>query len=366
MSKARFVLKRSFQQISRNPSVSGIIIFTLSVCTFAALLLTAAAADSYAGLREIEGLKKLYYFYGTAPGGENEYNASVTDSETDGVYPVLGELFSEDFPDVEGFLSIEAFLPDGKKINAVYSADGSPKAAEMAEGRTYSDEELKEGANVAVANVSECEGVKIGEKINIGGAEFELVGKTYGQTSVPLFAVLREGWPVSFGDVRFSEYLTASQEARLLEILAPYGVTSVKTAFDVLSKSDYDDIKSAILSLCALIFISGIIIAEVFGYSVSCRLREFNIYKTLGAQGIGFFGIFYLPTLIMLALSLAIGGTLFRLSLPARRLLEIADGFTPQVAFLAIFAVVLLMGVVTVPMYIKILRQSPKDGEGLT
>ena len=98
MSKARFVLKRSFQQISRNPSVSGIIIFTLSVCTFAALLLTAAAADSYAGLREIEGLKKLYYFYGTAPGGENEYNASVTDSETDGVYPVLGELFSEDFP----------------------------------------------------------------------------------------------------------------------------------------------------------------------------------------------------------------------------------------------------------------------------
>ncbi len=47
------------------------------------------------------------------------------------------------------------------------------------------------------------------------------------------------------------------------------------------------------------------------------------------------------------------------------RLLGI-DGFLQHVAIPAVFAVVLLMAVVTVPMYIKILRQSPKDGEGLT
>ena len=71
----------------------------------------------------------------------------------------------------------------------------------MAEGRSYTDSELKNGDFVAVVNVSECGSQKLGEMISIGGAEFEIIGKTYGQTTVPLFAAMREG----FIDVEFSE-----------------------------------------------------------------------------------------------------------------------------------------------------------------
>lgn len=368
MTKSGFIIKRSFQQIFKNPSASGIIIFALTVCTFAALILTAAAADRYADLQKLIELKKQYYFYGEDASAGVTYNDSVTDRETDGKYPILEELFSEDFPGVDSFLDLEAAMSNGKKISAIYSGKevNSPKAEEMAEGRIYSDGELKSGEYVAVINVSECEDLKIGEKVNIGGAEFELIGKTYGGSSIPLFAALKEGWPVSFGDVTFTDYLTAEQEALLLDTLSSEGISKVKTCFEIWSASDYDEIRRAILSLFILTVISGVIIAGVFGYSVTCRLREFNIYKTLGARGVGFFGIFYIPTLIMLAVSLLLGGAMFKISYPARQLLGITSGFTPAVAALAVFTIIILMILVTLPRYIKLLRQDPKDGEGLT
>ena len=68
----------------------------------------------------------------------------------------------------------------------------------------------------------------------------------------------------------------------------------------------------------------------------------------------------------MLAVSLALGGALFKLSYPARRLLGITNGFTPTVAVIAVFIIIILMVSVTLPRYIKLLKQDPKEGEGLT
>ena len=62
MTNSGFIIKRSFRLIVKNPSASGIIIFALTVCTFAALILSAAIADRYSDLQATLEMKKLYYF----------------------------------------------------------------------------------------------------------------------------------------------------------------------------------------------------------------------------------------------------------------------------------------------------------------
>lgn len=366
MTKSLFVFKRSAEQIVRNPSVSGIIIFALTVSCFSALILTAAAADRYVDLQNTIEMKKMWLI------------GDITASEENGSYPLFDRLFSDDFPEIDSFVSLEASAPDGRKINLIYSGeeDSSLDPIEMAEGRNYTDSELKNGDFVAVVNVTECEGFDLGDAIKIGGADFEIIGKTYGQTTVPLFAAMREGWPIKVGDIVFSDFLTEEQESLFRSIISDIsknqnitvtvGDGGITTHFELFGKSNYDSIKRGVYALLVLLAMSAVIIAEIFGYSVTCRLREFNIYKTLGAQEAELFAIFYLPPIIMLAVSLILGGALFKLSYPARRLLGITNGFTPTVAAIAVLTIIILMILATLPRYIKILRQDPKDGEGLT
>ena len=366
MTKPLFVFKRSAEQIVKNPSVSGIIIFALMVSCFSALILTAAAADRYYDLLDTLEMKKMWLV------------GDITASEDNGSYPLFDRLFSDDFPEIDSFVSLEASAPDGRKIDLIYSGeeDSSLDPIEMAEGRNYTDSELKNGDFVAVVNVNECEELDLGDVIKIGGADFEIIGKTYGQTTVPLFAAMREGWPIKVGDIVFSDFLTEEQESLFRSIISDIsknqnitvtvGDGDITTHFELFGRSNYDSIKRAISALLVLLAMSAVIIAEIFGYSVTCRLREFNIYKTLGAQGAEFFAIFYLPPIIMLVVSLILGGALFKLSYPARQILGITNGFTPTVAAIAVFIIIILMILATLPRYIKILRQDPKDGEGLT
>ena len=366
MTKPLFVFKRSAEQIVKNPSVSGIIIFALTVSCFSALILTAAAADRYYDLLDTLEMKKMWLV------------GDITASEDNGSYPLFDRLFSDDFPEIDRFVSLEASAPDGRKIDLIYSGEEafSPDPNEMAQGRSYTDSELKNGDSVAVVNVSECGSQKLGEMISIGGAEFEIIGKTYGQTTVPLFAAMREGWRVKVGDIVFSDFLTEEQESLFRSIVSDFsknqnvtvtvGDGGITTHFELFGRSNYDSIKRSVYALLVLLAMSAVIIAEIFGYSVTCRLREFNIYKTLGIRGAELFAIFYLPPIIMLAVSLILGGVLFKLSYPARRLLGITNGFTPTVAVIAVFIIIILMVLVTLLRYIKILKQDPKDGEGLT
>lgn len=357
MTNSGFIIKRSFRQIVKNPSASGIIIFALTVCTFAALILSAAIADRYSDLQATLEMKKLYYF-----------DEKITARSENGRYPLFEKLFSEDFPGIDSFLSIEATLPNGKKLSAIYSGKefDTPKDAEMSQGRSYTAEELKSGESIAVVNVSECEGIEIGGMVKIGGQDFTLIGSTFGDTTVPLYAALKHGWSVSFGDAMFTDFLGEEQEAHLRQIVLDSGGGSVITQFELFGTSTYDTIKRAIIGLAVLLTAAGIIISEVFSYTIASRMHEFGIYIILGVRSTSLFWIYYIPPIIMLAFSLILGGTAFLLSKPVRVLLGIVSGFTPKLALIAVLAIILLMMVTTFPKYIKILRQSPHDTEVVT
>ena len=364
MSKILFILKRSVAQVFKNLKASGIIVFSLTICSFATLILLAATQDRYYDLLDTIDMKKMWLF------------GDITISKENDSYPFFDTIFSDKFPGVDSFVSLNARVAGGEEIKLVYSKKEAPDQELMAEGRTYTDSELNNGDFVAIVNISDCGNKKLGEKINIGETDFEIIGKTYAQTSVPLFSAMKLGWSIKVGDVTFNDFLDEDQEAFLRQtvneisenqvITTTVGDGGITTHFDLFGRADYDLIKRAIISLLALLVISGIIIGTVFNYSVNCRMREFNIYKTLGANKSALLGLFYAPPLFMLAISLILGAAVFKLSYHARKLLGIETRFSPAIATLAVFLIFILMLTVTLPKYLKVLLSSPKDGEGLT
>lgn len=356
MTRSSFIFKRSFQQIFKCPASSAIVVFALTVCTFAVLILSSAVYDTYCKLLDILDQKKLYYI-----------SFEITDTMTDTEYPILNELFGDDFPGVDGFLEVKV-RPNGagKAYSAVYLGYefGYPSGANILSGRTYTDEELKSGASVVVLNSFEADGYEIGDEVDINGQNMTLIGTTTKVSSIPLLAAMKYGWSVSFSDIKFSEILTEEQDARFTVLAENAGGVSVYSNYDVWGKGDYNRIRNNIISLLIMLCVSGLIISEVIGYMAKSRMREFNIFKILGISGGRLLAVFYLPIAIMLAVSILLGYSFFKLSEPLQMFLKIDSGLGAGLIFLDFLIVLILLVIVTLPKCITVFRQDVKEGEG--
>lgn len=175
---------------------------------------------------------------------------------------------------------------------------------------------------------------------------------------------MKHGWSVSFSDITFSEILTKEQDARFRELAENAGGGSVITSYDLWGQDDYAKIRKNIISLIVMLSVSGLIISEVFGYMVKSRLREFNIFKILGISSSALFAVFYLPIAIMLAISVLLGYSCFKLSEPLQRFFKIDSGFSSELMLIDFTIVLILLVIVTLPKYVRVLRQDVKEGEG--
>ena len=251
-----------------------------------------------------------------------------------------------------------AYFP-GERLSALSERE---EEKHLLEGRLFTDEELQEGAAVAVVGRNSFPGAHPGDRIEVLGREIEIIGVRRMNNALPyrLMQVLsdkEQGFaPDSFMCI-FEEPLTEE----LLEQLNHKGV-SLTSYFDIRKSGYYTEIAISLSIISGILLLTVLNTLNMFRYLVLKARYRLMVMKVCGAGKKTVFEALYLIPLLASMVSSATGILLYRLLLEPIIVREFSFSLLTSVELLIVFSVVLLLCFLTlIPTVWRIVKARPVD-----
>lgn len=265
------------------------------------------------------------------------------------------------FPTERGDYGRAAFrftIHNGRYQSSSYIKEQWEKKGQITSGRFFSDDDEKNGANVALIYTDMGEwneatlAIKTGENtIRLFDKEYEIIGTYDGFGGVPLipFLSIPEDLELSAPAFMFEKNLTKSQYE---EIRSAAGRAVPETfVFPDLAFPDTENIYiyNNIMLICALIAVLTVInFASLYNYIISKRIRQLAVFKLCGCTSFKATG-FYLAECAIICVPVFLIGTVSYIPVMKFFLLPIfpymKDAYSP-VIYAVIFALYIIILVI--------------------
>lgn len=265
------------------------------------------------------------------------------------------------FPTERGDYGRAAFrftIHNGQYQSSSYIKEQWEKKGQITSGRFFSDDDEKNGANVALIYTDMGEwneatlAIKTGENtIRLFDKEYEIIGTYDGFGGVPLipFLSIPEDLELSAPAFMFEKNLTKSQYE---EIRSAAGRAVPETfVFPDLAFPDTENIYiyNNIMLICALIAVLTVInFASLYNYIISKRIRQLAVFKLCGCTSFKATG-FYLAECAIICVPVFLIGTVSYIPVMKFFLLPIfpymKDAYSP-VIYAVIFALYIIILVI--------------------
>lgn len=225
------------------------------------------------------------------------------------------------FPTERGDYGRAAFrftIHNGQYQSSSYIKEQWEKKGQITSGRFFSDDDEKNGANVALINTDMGEwneatlAIKTGENtIRLFDKEYEVIGTYDGFGGVPLipFLSIPEDLELSAPAFMFEKNLTKSQYEEIRS--AARRAVPETFVFPDLAFPDTENIYiyNNIMLICALIAVLTVInFASLYNYIISKRIRQLAVFKLCGCTSFKATG-FYLAECAIICVPVFMIGT---------------------------------------------------------
>lgn len=282
-----FILNVSIKQLWNNLKSTIVIILSLTMCITSVFLMAEAMLYSNTFLQNIEENRRTYSLEG---GGYSE--------DYERTYTLYNEvMYGDCLPEIAKFYGIYAnpILSDNVENYfgvALYLKDDSRYAVELdlIDGRSFSDKEIAEGANVIVLSYLENhyrtdDEYKVGDTVLINDISYEIIGIDGGINSyiTEQNILNNHNFYIYFDTIAFAQRLSSTEEQAFVDLFTAIGSTPVSWYEQYFSGFALH-VVTCIVLISLVSYCAFSIIAQLFKFMVKSREYEYNIYKILGIR----------------------------------------------------------------------------------
>lgn len=232
----------------------------------------------------------------------------------------------------------------------------------LLEGRLFNEEELREGALVAVVGRDSFPEAKLGNKIMILGHEVEVIGVRKEKNAIPYRLMQRlsgkeSGFIPDMFICTFNEPLSSKQLVQLEE-----SGFSAYCYFDIKKNGYFFDVIIMLLIIGGVLLLTVLNTLNMFRHLVLKARYRLMVMKVCGAGNRLLFRILYLIPLLLSIVSSAAGILLYRLLLEPVIVREFHYPLLSSAELLTVFGLVLALCFLTLlPTVRRIVKARPAD-----
>ena len=232
----------------------------------------------------------------------------------------------------------------------------------LLEGRLFNEEELTEGASVAVVGRDSFPEVKLGDKVEILDHEIEVIGIRKEKNAIPYRLMQRlsndeKGFIPDMFVCIFNEPLSEEQIKQLKNV----GV-SAYCYFDIRKSGYYFDIMIMLLIIGGILLLAVLNTLNMFRHLVLKSRYRLMVMKVCGAENRTVFWTLYLLPILMCIVSSGAGTILYHLLLEPIIVREFHYPLLSFVECLIVFGLVLLLSFLTLlPTVRRMVQARPAD-----
>ena len=361
MKKINFMLGEIIWQHKRAPLLTMTVYFSTVICFISIFLSLSVLQQNEAKYKSIAQAKKTYsdILIQNDIEGENavlslatlieDYNAKI-----DGCNVSI-EL-SEQEVTIEG---IDYPMP---LTVCPLSADGeiSSYKYKVLEGRDFTSEEIKQGANLIIADKSviiDGEKLKLGDNLKIADTEFEVIGiaNAYAVPFKSLISALSESnlkYRISINKAVFDSELSAQERSQIASFID----TDFISDFE-LGEEQNSDIRSTQIIVAVFISALGCVITvSLMTQIISEQLRRIMLAKICGCKASYIVCLLMTELFFFILISFAASVAFFTALKPLLYKLYITNPVTLSKQLSVLFALLFLSAAFTLPMTLRAAR----------
>ena len=349
-----YCVKNALSQLKSEKRISFIIILTIGITFAAILILIKIFFITAEDISEIQLQKRTYSLNAGYPekSSADIYNKTLDSLLKDKEFPEIHKISAFFFEYIEnseyGEVNNE-FLLDVLNFNEEIS---------IIEGRSFEEEEFFNGSQLVIVSEFAMKNYfsdkSVNDFIKFGEDEYRIIGVSKGEKNYIAYnsIINKSNILLSLNEIEYEKELSGAQIDSIEKILKNIDInSSVISLYDIYSPNFMDKLLYAVMNILLIIFCMSTVVMLLRYLSLS-KLREFTIYKIVGAKSVHIYTMLYCQSFFLLIISLIFGFGFYYFSIPTQNYFMIS-GSLPSGVFLAVIFVMCISLIFSSIPYVK-------------